>query len=117
MARAAMMHDLFLYDWRNHGQYKLFEKHAFTHGKTALENARKVCKLNSKEEDIIYNHMWPVTWRIPKYKETWVITYYDKKSTLQESCNYYLQNTKLGNVYNKACFISNMMKRINLGLI
>ena len=41
VARAAMLHDLFLYDWRKRqkGRKGL---HAFTHPKTAYENA---CKL------------------------------------------------------------------------
>ena len=39
--RAAMLHDLFLYDWRKrqNGRKGL---HAFTHGKTAYENASKL---------------------------------------------------------------------------
>ena len=50
--RAAMLHDLFLYDWRKRqpGRKGL---HAFTHGKTACKNACKLFDLNEKEKDII----------------------------------------------------------------
>ena len=40
--------------------------HAFTHGKTACENACKIFNLNNKEKDMITNHMWPVTLTMPK---------------------------------------------------
>ena len=90
MARAAMLHDLFLYDWRNSKKkLKLKGYHAFVHPKIALENASKLYNLNDKEKDIIVNHMWPVTFAIPKYKETYVITLVDKYSALRESFKYY----------------------------
>lgn len=76
-ARAGMLHDLFLYDWRKRENGRK-GYHAFTHGKTALENAMKVTSLNDKEKDIIKKHMWPVTLQLPKYKETFIIIYVDK---------------------------------------
>lgn len=83
VARAGLLHDLFLYDWRKRveGRKGL---HAFTHGKTALENAMKITNLNNKEKDIIKNHMWPVTLKLPKYKETFVVTYVDKRIAIAE---------------------------------
>ena len=54
--RAAMLHDLFLYDWRKKQPNKK-GLHAFTHGKTACENACKLFNLNEKEKDIIIKHM------------------------------------------------------------
>ena len=90
MARAAMLHDLFLYDWRSSKEkLHLDGYHAFVHPKIALENASKLYKLNEKEKDIIVKHMWPVTVALPKYKETYVITLVDKYSALQESMQYY----------------------------
>ncbi len=83
-ARAAMLHDLFLYDWRKkENGRKGF--HAFTHPKTAYENASKFFNLNDKEADIILKHMWPVTVFLPKYKESYVLTIIDKYCTLNES--------------------------------
>ena len=83
-ARAAMLHDLFLYDWRKRiaGRKGL---HAFTHPKTAFENASKLFNLNEKEKDIILKHMWPVTLAFPRYKESFVLTFFDKQCALSES--------------------------------
>ncbi len=74
--RAAMLHDLFLYDWRIKGDRKGF--HAFTHGKEACKNACNLFNLNDKEKDIIIKHMWPVTLKFPRYKESFILTFVDK---------------------------------------
>ena len=83
-ARAAMLHDLFLYDWRKreNGRKGL---HAFTHGRTAYEQASTFLKLNDKEKDMIIKHMWPVTLAVPKYKETFIITLVDKYFAVAEA--------------------------------
>ena len=83
-ARAGMLHDLFLYDWRKRqdGRKGL---HAFTHPRTAYENASKLFDLNEKEKDIILKHMWPVTMALPKYKESYILTLVDKYCALNES--------------------------------
>lgn len=83
-ARAGMLHDLFLYDWRTRvdGRKGL---HAFTHPKTALKNSSKLFKLNDKEKDIILKHMWPVTILPPKYLESFIITFVDKHCALSET--------------------------------
>ena len=63
-ARAGMLHDLFLYDWRvRQPGRKGF--HAFTHGKLACKNASKLFDLTPKEKNMIITHMWPVTLQIP----------------------------------------------------
>ena len=76
-ARAGLVHDLFLYDWRKRedGRRGL---HAFTHPKASYENAKKIFTPNKIEKDIILKHMWPVTPKLPKYKESFLITYVDK---------------------------------------
>ncbi len=87
-ARAGMVHDLFLYDWRkNENGRKGF--HAFTHPKIALENAKKYFEISEKEEDIILKHMWPVTIKFPRYIESYVITIADKISAINEGICYY----------------------------
>jgi len=83
--RAAMLHDLFLYDWRVR-QPDRKGLHAFTHGKTACDNASRLFDLNEKEKDIILKHMWPVTFfHFPKYKESFVLTFVDKRCALSEA--------------------------------
>ena len=83
-SRAAMVHDLFLYDWRKR-QDDRKGLHAFTHPRTAYENASKLFDLNEKEKDIILKHMWPVTMALPKYKESYILTLVDKYCALNES--------------------------------
>ena len=58
--RAAMLHDLFLYDWRvrQPGRKGL---HAFTHGKLACENASRLFDLSQKEQDMILIHKYCAT--------------------------------------------------------
>ena len=89
-----MLHDLFLYDWRKreNGRKGL---HAFTHPKTAYENASKLFNLNDKEADIILKHMWPVTFfSFPKYTESFILTLVDKYCALSEAHE---------EIYNKFC--------------
>lgn len=81
--RAAMLHDLFLYDWREKNSRKGF--HAFTHGKLACKNACELFELNEKEKDIIIKHMWPVTIAFPKSIEGFILTFVDKYCALSES--------------------------------
>ena len=76
-ARAGLVHDLFLYDWRKRQEGRK-GLHAYTHPRTAYENAKTIFNLNKKEKDIILKHMWPVTLGIPRYKETFLMTYVDK---------------------------------------
>ena len=92
-ARAAMLHDLFLYDWRKK-QPDRKGLHAFRHPRIALNNALKIVKLNSKEQDIILKHMWPLTVFLPKYKESYLITMVDKHCTLAESVKYYTRKIR-----------------------
>ena len=83
--RAAMLHDLFLYDWRKR-QDDRKGLHAFTHPRTSYENAAKLFDLNDKEKDIIIKHMWPVTlFSLPKYKESLVLIWIDKRCALYET--------------------------------
>lgn len=82
--RAAMLHDLFLYDWREKRPDRK-GLHAFTHGKKACENACKLFDLNKKEKDIIIKHMWPVTISLPKSLEGFVLTFVDKYCAISES--------------------------------
>ena len=82
-ARAGMLHDLFLYDWRKKQKNKGL--HAFSHPKSAFDNAAKLFELNDVEKDIILKHMWPVTIALPKYKESYIITLTDKFSAVIET--------------------------------
>lgn len=88
IARAAMVHDLFLYNWRiKQPNRKNF--HAFRHPYIAYKKASALFSLNEKEKDIIIKHMWPITLIPPKYLESYIITLVDKYCALEEAYNYY----------------------------
>lgn len=79
-ARGALLHDFFLYDWRNHDEPELAREkyHGFEHPKIALSNAQKHFTLNDIEKDIIVKHMWPLTVIPPRYQESFIVTFTDK---------------------------------------
>lgn len=82
VARGALLHDLFLYDW--HDTRPEDGLHAFVHPTIALRNASALFMLNAIEKDIIFNHMWPVTPRLPRYRETFVVLMVDKYCAVME---------------------------------
>lgn len=95
--RAAMLHDFFLYDWREKRDDKKILPHGFTHPRTAYENAIKYFELNDMQKDVILKHMWPLTVIPPRYKESFVITLTDKYSALQEWYEYMRNRKKYNN--------------------
>lgn len=111
-ARAGMLHDLFLYDWRiREPGRKRF--HAFHHPRIALNNSLKIFSLNKKEQDIILKHMWPITVIPPKSIEAFIITFVDKYCALLESYVHYKQNRKLNLLYRYAyVFLSFLVIKI-----
>ena len=111
-ARAGMLHDLFLYDWRiREPSRKRF--HAFHHPRIALNNSLKIFDLNEKEQDIILKHMWPITIIPPKSMEAFITTIVDKYCALSESYVHYKQNRKLNLVYRYAyVFLSFLVIKI-----
>ena len=79
VARGALLHDFFLYDWHLVSEKKLFKKHGFVHAKIALENAKQFFELNDVEMDIIEKHMWPLNLtKLPKYRESVLVSVIDK---------------------------------------
>lgn len=78
-ARAAVMHDLVYYDWRNGDTGKWHKLHGYRHPNLACLNAEELCGgITEKVDNIIRRHMWPLTVVPPKYKEGWVVTFSDK---------------------------------------
>ncbi len=76
-ARAATMHDLFYYDWRESDpSHRL---HGYRHPGSALKNAYHLCGvLTPKEKDIIRHHMFPLTPVPPRSAEGWIVSAVDK---------------------------------------
>ena len=76
-ARAGLLHDLYLYDARNKPAY--YGNQCFAHPVAALKNAWALCgSLTPMEENIIISHMWPLSRRMPRYKESLVVNLADK---------------------------------------
>ena len=86
VARAGLLHDLFLYDCQNPETRAKF--HMWKHPKIALANAEKLFILNNKEKDIILKHMWPTTFVPPKYLESFLVSCVDKYCAFMEWINY-----------------------------
>lgn len=65
----------------------LFKKHGFTHAREAKENY--LIYFKEYESDRISNsiirHMFPINIVPPKYKEGWVVTMADKKSSFKDT--------------------------------
>ena len=86
--RGALLHDYF-----NDDDYKNTKglKKGSMHPVIALNNARREYCLNSKEENIIVSHMFPLGNVRPNCKESWVVTSVDKGVALYECTRYKLK--------------------------
>ncbi len=82
LARGALLHDYFLYDW--HEKDAGHRWHGFTHARRALLNARRDFELSEREQDIIENHMFPLNIRLPRYRESVLVCLVDKGCSTYE---------------------------------
>lgn len=82
--RGAMLHDFYFYDWRKKGVEGQKRFHAYRHPRIALNNANENFELNDVEKDIILKHMWPLTLKLPKYSESYIVTLVDKYCATRE---------------------------------
>ncbi|MDO5559132.1 MAG: HD family phosphohydrolase [Oscillospiraceae bacterium] len=94
-ARAGLLHDFFLYDWHTHRKLTGNRFHGLTHPAVALSNASAHFELDEREQDIILKHMFPLTLRLPSYKETVVIILVDKYCGFIETAFNLLQHLKI----------------------
>lgn len=89
-ARGGLLHDFFLYDWRERklsdsaGGFKQRGLHGREHPYTALENARRFFPVSDREADIIVKHMFPKTKTLPRYPESFVVSISDKIAAVYE---------------------------------
>ncbi len=73
-ARAALLHDLYLYDLRTEGP----GFHIFRHPKISLVNAKKYFNVSKIEHDAILRHMFPLTPVPPRYAVSIIVSIVDK---------------------------------------
>lgn len=97
LIRGALLHDYFLYDW--HEKDKSHRLHGFRHAKKALSNAEKEYELNNIEKNMIYCHMFPLNLRIPKYRESILLTIADKIIATKETLEPYLKLININEKY------------------
>jgi uncharacterized protein len=84
-ARGGLLHDFYLYDW--HKKQNRKGLHGFTHARSSLANAQLRFSLTPIEKDIILKHMWPMQPKLPRYKESFLVCFVDKKISLMETAH------------------------------
>ena len=89
LVRGCLLHDYFLYDWRE-GEVSRRD-HGFDHARRALENACRDFSLTDVACDVIEKHMFPLNIRLPKYKESFVVSVADKICATKEVCRFVSQ--------------------------
>ncbi len=78
--KAALLHDFFLDEVDEENNIKKL----LHHPEIACQNAKKYFNLSNRQEDIIKTHMFPVTFRPPKYLESWIVDLVDDISSFYE---------------------------------
>ena len=87
ITRAALLHDFYVdSQMKNLDAYQKLS----VHPGLALTNAKKYYKLNKVQEDIIKNHMFPMTKTFPKTKEGVIVSLTDKVVAGYEMCHFKL---------------------------
>lgn len=82
MVRGALLHDYFLYDWRDGDpSHKL---HGFSHPRRAYRNAARDFALSDISADVILKHMFPMNPRLPRYRESYIVQLADKICAARE---------------------------------
>lgn len=81
VAVGGLLHDFFIEE--NVGLKDKFLS-MINHSLKAEINALEKFNVSPKEADIIRSHMFPINTIVPKYKESWIVSLYDKKVALGE---------------------------------
>ena len=81
--RGALLHDFYLYDWKNNEQ-PIEGRHSVVHPQVALAMARQYTAVDPIMEDCSLNHMWPMSRQRPQTKEGWVVQGVDKLCAAME---------------------------------
>lgn len=79
------------------------------HPKDAVDNSKELFDLTEKEINIIETHMFPIGYKIPKYAESWIVSFVDKVLSFSEFSKKF--SYKLAYVFNLyLVFILNSIK-------
>jgi uncharacterized protein len=96
------MHDLFYYNRKDRIKNPGEKSHCSYHPMIAAENAREAFDISSLEQDIIVKHMWPMTHKLPSFRESYVIVFVDKYCAVLELISPKYQKIKSIFAKNKA---------------
>lgn len=99
VARAGLLHDFFLNEDLNEIKQRFS---MFFHPYKSLENTCKYFNVNDMEKDIIITHMFPtLPHKVPKYLESWLVSFVDKVIAAGEFYESYARPYayKLSNLY------------------
>lgn len=77
---AALLHDFFIDEVADENMLNRLIKHP----DIAVKNATKYYDLNDRQVDIIRTHMFPITFRPPKYIESWIVDLVDDGVAIYE---------------------------------
>lgn len=94
-ARAGLLHDYFFYERKEYNKKRTGPGHMRAHPSTALENASSEFEISDREADIILNHMWPCTFKRPRYPESVIIILVDKFCAVSEVLRIKNKTTRL----------------------
>ena len=84
---ASILHDYYLYDWREHHELK--KKHGRRHPLVACANAIRDFNIPTEVQDIIKTHMWPLTPKLyPKTKEAKLVNRMDNHIAIREALTF-----------------------------
>ncbi len=83
-ARAGLLHDFFFVN-NNDVDASTRIDVLINHPKYALNNAKRYFDLSLKEENIISSHMFPVSLKVPRYMESWIVDIVDNVVAIFES--------------------------------
>lgn len=95
-ARAALLHDFYLYDWHRPMKETGAFMHGFTHPFRAAKNAKKYFNVTDSEASMIKTHMFPLTPIPPLSREGWVLTMADKSTSISEIIKNLRQGSRIG---------------------
>ena len=77
----ALLHDFYLYDFREHCSFK----NGILHPKKAAENAVTYFGVDRSVEKAIRSHMFPIVfWHVPNSREAWIVSLADKLVSIKE---------------------------------
>ncbi len=82
VARAGLLHDFFLSSEDRDKKERFIS--VFKHPRICVLNSIIHFELSHKEIDIIRSHMFPINLKIPKYAESWLVSFVDKGVAVYE---------------------------------